>query len=546
MSVKRIHFVVISLASLFSVSLFWIVASQSSSLIVIEGATLIDGTGGAPIVDSVVVIEKDRILKVFRRGEQDYPVGARVISVQGKTIIPALFDIDTHIAQQGLEAAAQALTNYLYYGVLNISDTGVSLIHGSGLKKLAREGKFISPRLFEAGPTLTAVGGHPIPVNRALGRTIDTRTLTQVKDPEDAVRQVQKYVKEFKVATIKTILESGGDLGYPRMTLETYTTLVDEAHRQGMKVYTHASRLSDVRDALKGGVDLLAHGFSEELTSESDVARMIVRRNASWLPDLNNVESTAKLFDNPEIWSDPDVLKSVPSVYRNMIKDPAVRTRLMSRLENSRHSYEIRLRTVKVLYDMGVNILVGTDSTGAPHRMFYGFDIHRELEHLVRAGMKPMDVIVAASRKAAEYLGKESDLGTVEVGKIADLLILTNNPLEDISNSRSIEQVVYAGSFIDRDNLPMLDPFKKGLLSTGKEEQIITNQQVAVEEAAEFPLDQGRELVLAQCSACHSLQVVLKQRLEEAEWEVVVLGMMEPGSQDIDEIVSYLSKHFGR
>ena len=159
------------------------------------------------------------------------------------------------------------------------------------------------------------------------------------------------------------------------------------------------------------------------------------------------MESTAKLFDNPEIWSDPDVLKSVPSVYRNMIKDPAVRTRLMSRLENSRHSYEIRLRTVKVLYDMGVNILVGTDSTGAPHRMFYGFDIHRELEHLVRAGMKPMDVIVAASRKAAEYLGKESDLGTVEVGKIADLLILTNNPLEDISNSRSIEQVVYAQQF---------------------------------------------------------------------------------------------------
>ena len=160
-------------------------------------------------------------------------------------------------AQQGLEAAAQALTNYLYYGVTNISDTGVSLIHGEGLKRLEKEGKFISPRLFEAGPTLTAVGGHPIPVNRGLGRTIDTRTLTQIEGPEDAIRQVRRYVNELGVVTIKAILESGGDLDYPRMTLETYTALVDEAHRQGMKVYTHASQLSDARDALEGGVDVI-------------------------------------------------------------------------------------------------------------------------------------------------------------------------------------------------------------------------------------------------------------------------------------------------
>ena len=543
---RHLHLIVIGTVIVLSASLYWTRAQQSSSVVVIEGATLIDGTGREPIANSVVVIEKDRILQVFRQGERAYPAGARVIQAEGKTIIPALFDIDTHIAQQGLEAAAQALTNYLYYGVTNISDTGVSLIHGEGLKRLEKEGKFISPRLFEAGPTLTAVGGHPIPVNRGLGRTIDTRTLTQIEGPEDAIRQVRRYVNELDVTTIKAILESGGDLHYPRMTLETYTALVDEAHRQGMKVYTHASRLSDVRDALEGGVDLLAHGFSEELTPESDVAQMIVQKNASWLPDLNNVESTSKLFDDPEIWSDPDILKSVPEVYRNMIKDPEVRTRLMSRRERSRHSFEVRLRTVKVLYDMGVNILVGTDSTGAPHRMFYGFDIHREMGHLVRAGMKPMDVIVAASRKAAEYLGQEKDLGTVEAGKIADLLILTGNPLEDISNSRSIEQVIYAGRFIDRDNLPMLDPFKEGLVATGKEEQTITDQQVQEEVTAQFPSDQGRELVLTQCSGCHSLQVILEQQKSRSEWETTALSMLGEADQDIDEIVGYLSKHFGR
>ncbi len=110
---RPFHFSVIGAVILLSAGLFWVGAQQSRSLLVIEGATLIDGTGGEPISNAVVVIENDRIQAVFRHGEQVYPGGARVIQAQGKTIIPALFDIDTHIAQQGLEAAAQALTNYL-------------------------------------------------------------------------------------------------------------------------------------------------------------------------------------------------------------------------------------------------------------------------------------------------------------------------------------------------------------------------------------------------------------------------------------------------
>jgi len=538
-------FSVIGAVILLSAGLFWAGAQQSRSLLVIEGATLIDGTGKEPIPNAVVVIENDRIQAVFRYGEQVYPRGARVIQAQGKTIIPALFDIDTHIAQQGLEAAAQALTNYLYHGITSISDTGVSIVHGEGLERLKQEGKLISPRIFEAGPTLTAVGGHPIPVNRALGRAIDTRTLTQIKGPEDAVQQVQRYVREYQVTTIKAILESGGDLHYPRMTLETYKALVDEAHRQGLKVYTHASQLSDVRDALAGGVDLIAHGFAEELTAQSDIAQMIVQQKVSWLPDINNAESSVKIFDHPEIWDDPDLRKSVPAVYIEMAHDPKVLARLEGRLERSRRNHQMRMRTVKVLYDMGANILVGTDSTGAPHRMFYGWDIHRELEHLVNAGMTPMDVIVAASRKAAEYLGQEKDLGTVEAGKIADLLILSGNPLEDIRNSRTIEQVIYAGRLIDRDNLPMLDPFKDGLVATGKEEQIITDQAVEENLVARFPPGPAKELVINQCSGCHSLEVILAQAKGKAEWEATVYGMLGERSQQGEAIIRYLEEHFG-
>jgi imidazolonepropionase-like amidohydrolase len=106
---------------------------------VIEGARLIDGTGRPPIEDAVIVIGDDKIQQVFKKGERGYPQDARIIRAEGKAVIPALLDIDTHIGQQGLEAAAQALSNYLYFGVVNISDTGVTLIHGEGLKKLEGE-----------------------------------------------------------------------------------------------------------------------------------------------------------------------------------------------------------------------------------------------------------------------------------------------------------------------------------------------------------------------------------------------------------------------
>src|SRR4030095_9422134 len=166
-TMKRFKLVVIAAVLCLMLGSAWLIrAQQTNRLLVIEGARLIDGTGRAAIENGVIVIADDTIQQVFQKGERVYPQNARIIHAEGKTVIPALFDIDTHIGQQGLEAAAQALSNYLYFGIVNISDTGVTLIHGEGLKKLEHEGKLVAARIFEAGPTFTVVGGHPIPTNR--------------------------------------------------------------------------------------------------------------------------------------------------------------------------------------------------------------------------------------------------------------------------------------------------------------------------------------------------------------------------------------------
>jgi imidazolonepropionase-like amidohydrolase len=538
--------VVVAVFSVLLGSAWLIRAQQTSRFLVIEGARLIDGTGRPPMENAVIVIADDKIQQVFRKGEKLPPRDARIIRAEGKTVIPALFDIDTHIGQQGLEAAAQALTNYLYFGVVNISDTGVTLIHGEGLKKLEREGKLIAPRIFEAGPTFTVVGGHPIPTNRALGRAIDPRTLTQIDGPETAVKEVRRYRSEFKVATLKTVMESGGPLGYPRMSVETLKALTDEAHEAGLKVYAHAIQLPDLRDSLNGGVDLVAHGLVEALTPESDIARLMAKNKVSWLPGLNNSEAAIKLFDHAEIFNDPQVRKSVPSRYIDMARDPKTLASMRPRLEGSRVRFESSKKTVRVLYDLGVNILVGTDSTGAPHRMFFGWDLHREMELLVAAGMKPMDVIVAASRKAAEYLGQEKTLGTIEPGKTADLIILSQNPLEDIRYTRKIEQVIYAGRIIDRDNLSMLDPFKEGLVATGRASQQVVDLKVDPALAEQFPPAPAKEMVLNRCSTCHSLKVLLNERRTQHDWEIATFGMLGGRDQDGETIVKYLTAHFGK
>ena len=525
----------------------WLIrAQQTNRLLVIEGARLIDGMGRRPIENAVIVIADDKIQQVFQKGEKSYPKDARIIHAEGKTIMPGLFDIDTHIGQQGLEAAAQALSNYLYFGIVNISDTGVTLIHGEGLRKLEREGKLIAPRIFEAGPTFTVVGGHPIPTNRALGRAIDPRTLTQIDGPKSAVEEVRRYRAEYKVATLKTVMESGGALGYPRMSVETLKALTDEAHKVGLKVYAHAIQLTDIKDSLKGGVDLVTHGCVEPITAESDIAQLISKNKVSWLPGLNNSEAAIKLFDHAEILNDPQVRKSVPARYIDMARDPKTLASMRPRLEGSRERFESSRKSVKVLYDLGVNILVGTDSTGAPHRMFFGWDVHREMELLVQAGMKPMDVIVAVSRKAAEYLGQDKALGTVEPGKVADLIILSQNPLEDIRNTRKIEQVIYAGRIIDRDNLPMLDPFKEGIAATGRVNQQVVDLKVDQALADQFPPAPAKEMVVQRCSTCHSLKVLLNQRRTEQEWEIATFGMLGGRDQDGETIVKYLTTYFAK
>ena len=131
-------------------------------------------------------------------------------------------------------------------------------------------------------------------------------------------------------------------------------------------------------------------------------------------------------------------------------------------------------------------------------------------------------------------------------GKKADLIILSQNPLEDIRNTRKIEQVIYAGRIIDRENLPMLNPFKEGLVATARANQQVVDLKVDQALAEQFSASSSQEMVLRRCSTCHSLKVLLDQRRNEQEWEIATFGMLGGRDQDGETIVKYLTAHFGK
>jgi len=137
-------------------------------------------------------------------------------------------------------------------------------------------------------------------------------------------------------------------------------------------------------------------------------------------------------------------------------------------------------------------------------------------------------------------------LGTIEPGKTADLIILSQNPLENIRNTRRIEQVIYAGRIIDRDNLPMLDPFKEGLAATGRVTAEVVDLKVDQTLVDRFPPAPAKEMVLRRCSTCHSLNVLLNKPRTEEEWGIATFGMLGGRDHDGETIVKYLTAHFGK
>ena len=391
------------------------------------GGRIIDGTGKV-IENGTVVVTGNKITAVGPASTA-VPAGATRIDVTGKTLLPGLVNAHGHVGNTvGLRADAAAgatrenltrqLKTYAQYGVTTVFSLGDDQPASFALRN---EPATDRARLFVAGPV---VGG----------------------DTAEAARANTIKVAETKPDVIKIRVDD--NLGTSRKMPEpAWRAVIAEAHARKLPVAVHIYWLADAKATLLAGADLIAHSV-RDIAVDDQFIKELKSRDVCYSPTLTREISTF-IYDATPSWvDDPFFLKGVARDIPAQLKDPKRHEQVRNSGawkagQHHKASLEVAKRNLKTLVDNGVRIAFGTD-TGPPAR-FQGFFEHLELEMMVDSGLTPMQAIVSATGDAARCHRKAGEFGTLAPGAAADLLILGANPLQNIRNTRSIEQVWIAG-----------------------------------------------------------------------------------------------------
>ena len=416
---------------------------------VFEGARLITGDGTAPIENSAFVVEGNRITAVGRRGEVRAPQGAARIDLTGKTVIPGLIDAHSHIGyMRNLTSGPQNYTRenildhmqrFAYHGVV------ASMAYGSDFGELpyVLRDETAAGRHPNAARFLTA-GRGLAPVDEISPNNM--RHSAILITSEDDIRRAVQELKSHDIKMLKTWVDDrGGQVR--KFPPATYRAIIDEAHRNNIKVVVHATGLEDVKGLLRANVDGLAHMVSD--VDDELMELLKTRPNVFFTLALGGPRRVVySPWINPV---DPLVAETAPPVQIRRLQTRLASTKPED-LAEARAAWDKLARGVKRLSDAGVRIGVGTDGGGQQGDQFIGWTMHTELENMVTAGMTPAQVLVAATRTSAGIAGLD-DLGQVAVGKSADFVVLDANPLDNITNTRRINRVYMRGLEVPRADL---------------------------------------------------------------------------------------------
>lgn len=401
---------------------------------VFKGATVIDGTGKEPMRNAEVVVKDGKIESVSVSAV--VPEGGEVVDATGKTIMPALISAHSHLGLiKGPKAASANVTEenvrrqlkqYARYGVGTVTSLGAD---GDFIYKLRDQRKSTAgdgPRLFTAGLGFGVAGGAP---PAAAG-------LDQVHRPataEDARAQVNELAK-LKPDFVKIWIDDFNGSMPIKMSREVRRAIISEAHKNGLKVAAHVYYISDARELVGEGIDILAHSIRDQPVDDALVSAM-KEKGTFYIATLFLDEAFFAYADQPD-WMKGDFFRNALEPGAEDLLKPDV----FKPKPGSREVLLLASRNVKKLHDGGVKVGFGTDSGANPYRV-QGFAEHRELQLMVAAGFSPMDAIRAATETNAALLGAADRMGTLEPGKQANLLILDANPLDDIRNTEKIHAV---------------------------------------------------------------------------------------------------------
>jgi imidazolonepropionase-like amidohydrolase len=400
-------------------------APVAAEVTALTHATLIDGSGSPPQPDVTILIENGHISDIGRSSATAVPAGASVVDVSGKFIVPGIINAHGHV---GANRDPQ-LRQYALYGVTTTTSMAFDDDDIVEFKAAQKRGDLRGARILTVKYRFMSEPFHPG---------------ADYKTPEEARAKVDEIVAHGADFVKVWIDAQGGK--YPKLTPEFTAAVIDQGKKDGKITMAHIVELADARRAVDQGVSVLAHGVRDQVVDDWFVATL-KRKNVSITPTLAREEAMF-VFGEAPAWIDDPFFRKGLSAERLEVLKTKKRDEQMN--DPNRAMYKRMFETDKInlkkLWDAGVRVGLGTDSGGDPYRFFIqGFSEHRQMELMRDAGLTPMQIIQSFSKNASEILGIDKEFGTLAKGKAADLLIIDQNPLDDIANMRKIAAVYLGG-----------------------------------------------------------------------------------------------------
>ena len=394
-------------------------ASATAQVIVLTHATVVDGTGAGPQKDVTIVMENGRIRDMGPSSKIPSPAGATVVDLKGKFIVPGIINAHGHV---GAKTEPQ-LRQYALYGVTTATSMQTDPDEVVQVREAQKRGEL-------------------------RGARVSTVKYRFAPDPEVATPQQARAKVDEIVAGGADYIKVWVDSGFgtrAKLTPEFCAAVLEQARKHGKLTFGHAYELVDAKMLVEQGLNVLAHNIRDREV-DSDFIAVLKQRNVTLIPTLIRDEFLFAYGDAPAWIDDPFFQKFVPAermaVLKTKIRDEQAKNPQRPLLKAG---FEMNKINLKKLSDGGVRIALGTDSGGAADRFFIqGYSEHREMELMVQSGLTPMQVIQSFSKGASEALGIQKEFGTLAKGKTADLLVLEKNPLDNITNMRTI-QAIYLG-----------------------------------------------------------------------------------------------------
>jgi imidazolonepropionase-like amidohydrolase len=435
-------------------------AAQETPLpaLVLTHVTVVDATGAPPLPDMTVVIAGQHIVEIASSHDLRPPRHATVVDGRGKYLIPGLWDMHVHMVFGDWVPPNEKVMLPLFVanGVTGVRDMGGDLGVLKAWRSRINAGKLLGPRMIMAGPMLD--GPIPrFPSSAPVANAMDGRKVVDdLKAQGVDFIKIQSYIPRdgyFAAA------DEAKKVGLMFVGHVPDAVRAAEASNAGQRSIEHFTGVfegcSTIEDELIKGPKSLGRNVSTFDPARARTVIELMAKNQTWQVPTLAWEHGQWLVDDIDLSHDP-LTRYAPLVWRNKTWPMFVRSILEEMdtdpLPVRKQFFQMELDMTLAMFRAGVPFMAGTDTAAGVH-IFPGFSLHDELGWFVRAGLTPMQALQTATRNPAQFMGRLSDLGTVEQGKLADLVLLDANPLADIANTKRIRAVVLAGRYIGRADL---------------------------------------------------------------------------------------------